>query len=129
MPEFAVGGGESETLNLTEEDIAREFAKRHAKIDAACIMLSRGIRKISCYGFWALLLVAVGVRCGIVYCDNQSSIWLKTTTELGRFQYKGTNYEVRPCDIQPPPSVSDATASSLTSPSPSGTAATKKKAN
>jgi len=93
-------------INEKEEQAATSEEQSHphhekAKANYALVIMI--IQKLSCYGFWALLLVIFGTWAGIRYSDGQMTKWFDTTTKLNSFHYKGTTYEIRPRDIQSPP--------------------------
>jgi hypothetical protein len=59
------------------------------------------IRKIPSYGFWALLILGLGVRLGIMYTDRETVKNTDAITITGSLIHKGVLYAVLANPIQP----------------------------
>jgi hypothetical protein len=92
----------TDVINKEDLDKAKEHLG-HAK-------LLWFVHKIQSYGFWAIILVGIGIRLGIMYADRENVKNIDSQLLVGSFLHSsGVVYDVSPRAIQPAPLTNNAT--------------------
>ena len=56
--------------------------------------IMESIQKFQVYGFWCILMIGIGIWCGITYCNKTRSNDMEKSIQLGGLIYKDVVYDI-----------------------------------
>jgi hypothetical protein len=63
-------------------------------------VMSEILNKLQVYGFWCMILIAIGFGLGVKYADRQQEKDMKKALQLNGFVYKDTPYNIIPKEVK-----------------------------